>query len=127
MPNAVAEPIRRFNRFYTRKIGVLRAGLLDSPYSLTEVRVLYELAHRPGLTARDLGRDLDLDAGYLSRMLARFGHRRLVARVRSEADARRVHLRLTLHGRRVFRELDSRSSAQMTGMVSHLPPPERHR
>jgi len=129
MPESAAAiaTIRRFNRFYTRKIGVLNDGLLDSPFSLTEGRVLDELAHRPGLTATELGRELGLDAGYLSRLLARFVRRRLLARHRSSQDARRAHLRLTAAGRRTFVRLDRRSSGQIAGMVRHLAAPDQTR
>jgi DNA-binding MarR family transcriptional regulator/GNAT superfamily N-acetyltransferase len=121
------DALRQFNRFYTRKIGVLQQGLLDSPYSLTEVRVLYELAHRPGLTATELGADLDLDAGYLSRMLARFGRRHLIERETSKRDGRQHHLQLTARGRRVFTELNARSSAEAAKLLGHLPDPEQNR
>lgn len=119
------DSVRRFNRFFTHKIGVLQAGLLDSPFSLTEGRVLYELAHRPGVTATELGRDLGLDAGYLSRILARFARERLIARERSRADARQSHLRLTRSGRAQFATLDRRSTAQVTGLIDHLSPGDR--
>ena len=105
MPGPSAERInavRRFNRFYTRLIGVLDEGLLESPWSLAQVRVLYELAHSPGTTARDLARDLALDDGYLSRILQGFVRRGLVRRVAAEADARQRTLTLTAAGRREF-------------------------
>ncbi|MGH7076771.1 MAG: MarR family winged helix-turn-helix transcriptional regulator, partial [Acetobacteraceae bacterium] len=78
--------VRRFNRFYTRQIGVLEDGLLRSPFSLTEARILYELAHRPASTASAIARDLALDAGYLSRILARFDARGLISRAASADD-----------------------------------------
>src|SRR5690349_23930853 len=87
--------IRRFNRFYTRQIGLLQEGLLDSAFSLTEVRVMYELAHRDTVTAVDLGQDLGLDAGYLSRMLRGFEKKGIIRRAQSKQDARRNLLALT--------------------------------
>jgi len=116
------EAARRFNRFYTRQIGLLRRGAYNSPFSLTEVRVLYELAHRDKPTASDLGRDLGLDAGYLSRMLRGFERRALVTRARSAADGRRSHLALTALGRRVFAPLDARSHDEVAALLSGLTP-----
>lgn len=126
-PAKAVDAVRRFNRFYTRKIGVLNDGLLDSPFSLTEVRVLYELAHRPELTATDVQRELSLDAGYLSRMLARFARKRLIARTRSKQDGRQTHLSLTEHGRKVFAALNKRSSAEINALLAHLPAGEQER
>lgn len=126
-PSPAVEAVRQFNRFYTRKIGVLSGGLLDSPYSLTEARVLYELAQRPDHTATALQNELGLDAGYLSRMLAGFARQRLVTRTRSTEDARRAHLRLTPRGRKVFAGLNRRSSAEISQLLGHLPAPEQKR
>lgn len=125
-PSSVAS-IRRFNRFYTRKIGVLREGLLDSPFSLTEARVLYEIAHHPGITARALCDALELDPGYLSRMLARLRRRKLVGRERAANDGRQSHLSLTGLGRKAFAELNTRSGAQIEALVAHLPAAEQGR
>lgn len=119
---APLESLRLFNRFYTRKIGVLNSRLLDSPFSLTEARVLYELAHRPDITASVLCHDLGLDPGYLSRMLSRFAHQQLVKRIRSATDARQHHLQLTTKGRARFADLDRRSSAQAAELIGHLSP-----
>jgi len=116
------EAARRFNRFYTRQIGLLRRGAYDSPMSLTEVRVLYELAHREQPTATELGRDLDLDAGYLSRILRGFEKRALVTRTRSAADGRRSHLALTATGRKAFAPLDARSHDEVAAMLAGLAP-----
>src|ERR1700751_1800576 len=91
--------VRRFTRFYTRQIGVLREGLHASPFSLTQARVLYELANRSPATAADVARDLGLDAGYLSRILRGFAQRGLLARTRSHNDGRESHLALTPAGR----------------------------
>src|SRR5579862_5445051 len=87
LPGRVAA-VRRFSRFYTRIIGALQERLLQSRFSLTEARVLYEMAQRTGITATDLGRQLDLDAGYLSRILQRFEREGLVARTPLETDRR---------------------------------------
>jgi DNA-binding MarR family transcriptional regulator/N-acetylglutamate synthase-like GNAT family acetyltransferase len=114
--------VREFNRFYTQKIGVLRGGLLDTDYTLTEVRVLYEIAHRPRPLASDLVRDLALDAGYLSRILAKFARRGWLKRERSGDDARKAHLHLTAKGRAVFQSLDLRAREEIGGLLAPLPP-----
>src|SRR3569833_2596029 len=100
-PEQIAR-VRAFNRDYTRRIGVLAEGLLNSPYSLTEVRVMYEIAHRSGVTAAELADELDLDRGYLSRLLKGFETKKLLAKAASPNDGRRQHLRLTPAGLRVF-------------------------
>ncbi len=115
-----AAAVRAFNRFYTRRIGVLKSGLLDSPFSLTEVRVLYELAHRDGLTAGQLAGELELDPGYLSRLLGAFERRGLLTRTPSADDARQRHLRLTAAGRRGFAPLDRRAHDEMVDMLRPL-------
>jgi DNA-binding MarR family transcriptional regulator/N-acetylglutamate synthase-like GNAT family acetyltransferase len=117
--------VRAFNRDYTRRIGVLRDGLLESPYSLTEVRVMYELAHRRGVGAAELAADLDLDRGYLSRMLKRFERAGLLERTVSATDARRWHLALTARGRKAFAPLERRSQRQMGQLLAALDPLRR--
>jgi DNA-binding MarR family transcriptional regulator/N-acetylglutamate synthase-like GNAT family acetyltransferase len=113
--------VREFNRFYTQKIGVLRGGLLDSDYTLTEVRVLYEIARRQRPLASDLVRDLALDAGYLSRILAKFARRGWLKRERSGDDARKAHLHLTAKGRATFQSLDARARDEISAMLAPLP------
>ena len=113
--------VRRFNRFYTRRIGMLRPALYDSPYSLAEVRVLYELANaKVAPTATTLGGDLDLDAGYLSRILRGFEASGLVRKTRSERDGREFHLALTAAGRKAFAPLDRASQAEVGAMLAPL-------
>ena len=112
--------VRSFNRFYTKQIGVLQEGLLSSPFSLTEVRILYELAHSQKATAGHLCKELGLDAGYLSRVLAGFEKHRLVRRQRSPADGRQSFLSLTAKGHKVFAPLEERSNAQVAGMLAKL-------
>jgi DNA-binding MarR family transcriptional regulator/GNAT superfamily N-acetyltransferase len=122
-----SERVRRFNRFYTRKIGVLREGLLESPFSLTEVRVLYELAHRPDATASAIASELDLDPGYLSRILRKFTVQKLVHRRPSPEDARQTLLSLSPKGWRVFNPLEERSTADVAAMLAKLPSAEQER
>ena len=112
--------VRRFNRFYTRHIGALRQGLSGSPFPLTEARVLYELATRTQSTAAALGRDLGIDAGYLSRILRRFEKRGLVRKTRSKADGRQSHLELTAQGKKAFAPLNTRSDEEVNGMLRAL-------
>ncbi len=113
--------LRRFNRFYTQKIGVLGEGLHRSPFSLTETRILYELAHRPGPTAAELARELGLDGGYLSRVLVGFEKSGLIARDAAPDDGRKAVLRLTDEGRMAFGRLETQSSAQAAQMIAGLP------
>ncbi|HYU71869.1 MAG TPA: bifunctional helix-turn-helix transcriptional regulator/GNAT family N-acetyltransferase [Ktedonobacteraceae bacterium] len=110
--------VRHFNRFFTRQIGVLREGLLHSPYSLTEARILFELANRDGLIASDLGRELGLDAGYLSRILAGLEQQGLIEKVRSESDGRQRLLRLTSEGEKAAVLLDQRSRDEVAEMLN---------
>src|SRR6266542_2232659 len=119
--------VRRFNRFYTRQIGLLQEGYLKSPFSLSEVRVLYELAHQEKPTATELGRDLGLDAGYLSRILGSFQKRGLLKRTQSEHDGRQSHLALTPRGQAAFAPLNTRSRDEIGAMLGALPASEQTR
>ena len=116
--------VRRFSRFYTRQIGALRKTFLDTPYSLAEMRVLYELAQgtadNDGPTASDIARALDLDAGYLSRVLRNFEKRGLIARKTSKTDARQSHLSLTAKGRKTFAPAERRSNKDVADMLGRL-------
>ncbi len=117
--------IRRFNRFYTRRIGVLHEKLADTRFSLTESRLLWELAHRGQTTAAELARDLDLDPGYLSRMLRALKDEKLIRSERSASDARHLHLSLSAAGRRAFAPLDRQSEADVAAVLSALPEGEQ--
>lgn len=119
------EMVRAFNRFYTRQIGLLQEVLLDSEFSLTEVRVLYELDARGQAIATDLGRDLGLDPGYLSRMLRRFEEGELILRRPAAGNARKSVIELTARGRAAFEELDARSHDQIAELLGRLELPEQ--
>jgi DNA-binding MarR family transcriptional regulator/GNAT superfamily N-acetyltransferase len=119
--------IRRFNRFYTGRIALLNETLLESPFTLTQARVLFELGSGKGLTAGDLVETLALDPGYLSRILQSFARRRLITRQRTADDARRVILALTAAGRKAFEELDRRSMRLIGEMIEPLSRTERKR
>jgi DNA-binding MarR family transcriptional regulator/GNAT superfamily N-acetyltransferase len=119
--------VRSFNRFYTRRIGLLREGLLDTPFSLTQARVLFEIAHRPGTRSSNLASDLSLDPAYLSRLLASFERRKLVARSQSKDDRRVNHLHLTAKGRTAFARLDALSRTQAGEMLAGLKDGEQQR
>jgi DNA-binding MarR family transcriptional regulator/GNAT superfamily N-acetyltransferase len=125
IPAEQVEQVRAFNRDYTRRIGVLSRGLLDSPWSLTQVRVMYEIAHRPGVTAAELAGELSLDPGYLSRILKGFEGRRLLGRAAAGEDARRQHLRLTAAGQRVLAPLERRAQQQVRVLLAALDAPRR--
>ncbi|MGW5359481.1 bifunctional helix-turn-helix transcriptional regulator/GNAT family N-acetyltransferase [Actinopolymorpha pittospori] len=121
------EEVRAFNRFYTTRIGVLGEGHLDTPYSLTEARILFELAHRDQTEVAELRRQLALDASYLSRILARWEEAGLVVRAPSEADGRRQMVTLTEEGRTVSSTLDSRASNDVSALLEGLTQEERRR
>jgi DNA-binding MarR family transcriptional regulator/N-acetylglutamate synthase-like GNAT family acetyltransferase len=119
--------VRRFSRFWTREIGLLQEGLLDTSHSLTEARVIYELGQVSETTAGTLAQVLDLDPGHLSRVLARLAAARMVARKRSPEDGRRQLLSLTASGRAAFVELDRRSAEQSSMLLDQLTPTDQGR
>jgi len=114
------EAVRRFSRFYTRQVGVLNEGYNGSEFSLTEARIIYELAHREAATASDLAKSLSLDPGYLSRILKTFLERGVVQRQASDVDARQYLLSLTDRGQQRFAELNARSRSDMARMLGAL-------
>ena len=119
--------VRAFNRFYTRKLGVLDQHLGESPFSLSEARVLYELAHREDAAARDIGIELGLDAGYLSRIVQKFDDDGLITRKPLPADRRQMQLGLTAKGRQAFAKLNRSSHDTVAGMLAVLSPGDRTR
>ncbi|MGI8525207.1 MAG: MarR family winged helix-turn-helix transcriptional regulator, partial [Pseudolabrys sp.] len=125
-PERVAA-VRRFNRFYTQHLGVLQEDWLDTPFSLTEARVLYELSRRKKATATEIGSELGLDAGYLSRLLRSFEKKKLITRVPSPDDARQSLIALTANGRKAFKPLDQHSQDQVSGTLARLSATDQHR
>ena len=117
--------VRQFNRFYTQHLGVLNDGFLDSPFSLTQARVLYEIRERGGTTATDIGRDLGLDAGYLSRILAQFEKAGLIRKERSPCDGRQSLLSITAIGRKAMDHLERRTVRQVGDVLHRLSDPEQ--
>ena len=117
--------VRAFNRFYTQHLGVLQDGWLDSPFSLTEARVLYEIKQREHATASEIAHDLGLDAGYLSRILRRFHKGGLIRKTVSPNDARQSFLSITARGRKAFEPLDARAERQAGAVLGRLAAPEQ--
>jgi DNA-binding MarR family transcriptional regulator/predicted N-acetyltransferase YhbS len=117
--------VRAFSRFYTRKLGIIEPKLLDSPWTLQEARIIYEIAARRTCTATDLVRVLGLDAGYLSRTLQALRRRQTVARKPSKTDRRAAELALTAKGRAAFAELDRRSRSEVAGLLGRLEAADR--
>jgi DNA-binding MarR family transcriptional regulator/ribosomal protein S18 acetylase RimI-like enzyme len=112
--------VRRFSRFYTRQLGLLQESLVHTRFSLSEARVLYELAHRDSVTASELATDLDLDHGYLSRILRRFAEDGLLAKKRAPDDARQSLITITAKGRKAFAPLNKGSHDQVAAMLQQL-------
>ncbi|HEY1289693.1 MAG TPA: helix-turn-helix domain-containing GNAT family N-acetyltransferase [Burkholderiales bacterium] len=127
MPRMRVDAVRRFNRFYTRRIGALRSDYAGSPYPLPEARLIYELGRRRRCTATELRAELGLDAGYLSRMLGALGRRGLLRAERSPEDARARVLSLTARGRGAFVALDRRSRDEVSAMLRGIAAPDRER
>src|SRR5690348_14488257 len=119
--------VRRFSRFYTRQLGLLQESLVHTRFSLTEARVLYELAHREKTTASELAADLDLDHGYLSRILRRFGDDGILKKVRAANDGRQSVISITAKGRKAFAPLNKGSHDQVAVMLERLPPADQQR
>jgi DNA-binding MarR family transcriptional regulator len=123
--SSTVDDVRGFNRFYTRVLGLLRPGLAGSAFGFTEARVLFELAHGDDVAVSDLRRELDLDAEYLSRILAAFAAAGLVSREQSKRDARRQLVRLTTEGRQAFAELDRLQVGAIDALLVPLGEPQR--
>jgi DNA-binding MarR family transcriptional regulator/GNAT superfamily N-acetyltransferase len=119
--------VRRFSRFYTRQLGLLQESLVHTRFSISEARVLYELAHRDSVTASELAADLDLDHGYLSRILRRFAEDGLLGKKRAPDDARQSLITITAKGRKAFAPLNKGSHDQVAAMLEKLSPADQSR
>jgi DNA-binding MarR family transcriptional regulator len=126
-PNQQISAVRAFNRFYTQKLGVLDRQLLKSPFSLSEARVLYELAHRDDAAAKEIGIELGLDAGYLSRIIQNFDEKGLITRKPLPSDRRQYRLALTTKGRQAFARVDRSSQDDIAAMLAPLGRGDRDR
>jgi DNA-binding MarR family transcriptional regulator len=120
MKKGIVSQVRAFNRFYTGVIGVLNNHILESPYSLAEVRVMYEVYHDPKITARQLKGIMQVDEGYLSRLIARLVSQKIISKVKSKEDNRISILTLTKNGREIFLQLNQRSDEAASNIVHHL-------
>jgi DNA-binding MarR family transcriptional regulator/GNAT superfamily N-acetyltransferase len=127
LPEHEIAAVRAFNRFYTRQLGVLGQRLLESPFSLSDARVLYELAHRDGAAAKEIGAELDLDPGYLSRIVQKFDEEGLVSRKPLASDRRQYQLGLTAKGRAAFAKLEHSSQDHVGQMLGALASEDRKR
>ena len=125
--NKSVASVRRFNRFYTKRIGLLNQGLLETRFSLTQARIIFELAQHEQSTASDLVKELDIDPGYLSRILSAFEKDSLIEKIRSKSDSRRWLLKLTAKGRKSFSELNDRASQEVKALLQSLSGEEQHR
>src|SRR5437868_5864632 len=119
--------VRRFSRFYTRQLGLLQESLVATPFSLAQARVLYELVNRDTVTASELAADLDLDHGYLSRILRRFAEQGLLAKKRAADDGRQSVITITAKGRKAFAPLNKGSHDQVAAMLAKLSPAAQRR
>ena len=115
-----ARAVRAFNRFYTKHIGLLHKSYLDSPFSLSEMRVLYELAHRNAPAAAEISKDLNLDTGYLSRMLLKFEKNGYIKRTPSAKDARQSDLSLTRRGYAAFEPYEAKATGEVATVLNRL-------
>jgi DNA-binding MarR family transcriptional regulator len=120
MEKDVVSQVREFNRFYTGVIGVMNNHILESPYSLAEVRVMFEIYHDPDITARQVKEIIQVDEGYLSRLIARLVNQKIIKKVKSRADNRISTLTLTKNGQEIFLQLNQRSNEAASDIVQHL-------
>src|SRR5689334_8329470 len=120
MKSDVISKVREFNRFYTGIIGVMNNHILESQYSLSEVRVMFEINHTPGITARQIKEIMQVDEGYLSRVVNKLVKQKIITRIKSKEDNRVSTLTLSQKGKDIFSKLNQRSSDDVSGIIDHL-------